>query len=99
MNVQIRPVDVSIKNGTKQFMSKKLAKLEQYYDRIIDVVAWAKEEANGGKEEKVVDVKILVPGNLIIASGAADTFESATEKSVQIAKRNLKRYKEKRRAR
>ncbi len=99
MNVQIRTVDVSLKNGTKDFMAKKIGKLEQYFDRILDVVAWAKEEPNGGKDEKKVDIKVLVPGNMIVASGAADTFESAVEKSVKIASRNLKRYKEKMRSR
>ncbi len=99
MNVQIKAVDVSLKNGTKDFMAKKLDKLGQYFDRIIDVVAWAKEEPNGGKDEKKVDIKILVPGSLIVASGAGDSYEAAIEKSVKVASRNLKRYKEKLRAR
>lgn len=99
MNVQIRTPDVRIDQQTKDFMYKKLNKLSQFFDRIIDVTALAKEENVNGKDQKVVDIKIIVPGRVVIGSGQGDSFMTAVEKAVHTASRNLRRYKDKLRAR
>lgn len=76
------------------YIERKAAKLGQFYDRIIDASIFLKLENTGQVKDKIVEIKLMVPGDLLIATESSKTFEAATDVAVDNMKRQLIRYKE-----
>jgi len=76
------------------FIQKKLDKLDNYFDRVIEAEVFLKLN-NKGEKNKTVEIKIGVPGNDIIVSRDAETFEKAMDLSYDVLKRQLRKQKEK----
>jgi putative sigma-54 modulation protein len=47
------------------------------------------------KENKVIEIKLFIPGNMLFAKEQSKTFEAAADVVVESMKRQLKKYKEK----
>jgi putative sigma-54 modulation protein len=80
------------------FIEKKLAKLEQFFDRIIGVDVFLKLESASRVKDKIAEIKLNVPGATIIVKEVAQTFEAAVDVALDSLKRQLIRHKEKERA-
>ncbi len=76
------------------FIQKKVDKLETFYDRIIDGEVFLKLE-NGETENKIVEIKLNIPGNQLFVKEQAASFEAATDTAVNGLRRQLNKYKEK----
>ena len=76
------------------FIDKKVGKLSQFFDRIINVNVYLKLENSGQVKEKIVEIKLNVPGGTMVASEKSYSFEAATDRVVDNMKRQLMRYKE-----
>jgi len=76
------------------FIQKKLDKLDNFFDRVIEAEVFLKLN-NKGDKNKTVEVKIGVPGNDIIVSRDAETFEKAMDLAYDVLKRQLRKQKEK----
>jgi len=76
------------------FIQKKLDKLEKFYDRIIEAQVFLKVN-NKGEKNKTIEIRLGVPGNDIIVSRDAETFEKAMDLSYDVLKRQIKKQKEK----
>ncbi len=81
-----------------EFIERKLAKLEQFFDRIIGVDVFLKLENSGKVRDKVAEIKLNVPGATIIVKEMALTFEAAVDVALDSLKRQLIKHKEKERA-
>jgi putative sigma-54 modulation protein len=79
------------------FIDQKLGKLERFYDRIIQANVTLKLENSGQVRDKVAEVRVILPGEMLVAKDSRKTFEASVEGVVRNLKRQLKRYKEKRR--
>ena len=96
MKVQIQAKQFSAGQHLIDFIEKKLAKLEQFFDRIIDTEVFLSLEGGGATvKEKVVKIKVNLPGNQMIATERSKLFEEAIDLSVSSLSRQLKRHKEK----
>jgi putative sigma-54 modulation protein len=80
------------------FIERKLAKLEQFFDRIIGVDVFLKLENSSKVKDKVAEIKLNVPGATIIVKEMALTFEAAVDIALDSLKRQLIKHKEKERA-
>ena len=76
------------------FIQKKLDRLDSFFDRIIEAEVFLKLN-NTGKANKTVEIKIDVPGNDIVVSRDAETFEKAMDLAYDVLKRQLRKQKEK----
>jgi len=76
------------------FIQKKLDKLEKFYDQIIEAQVFLKVN-NKGEKNKTIEIRLGVPGNDIIVSRDAETFEKAMDLSYDVLKRQIKKQKEK----
>jgi putative sigma-54 modulation protein len=76
------------------YIQKKVSKLDQFFDRIIDAHIFLKLENTGQVRDKIVEVKLLVPGDVLIATETTKTFEASADAAVDNMKRQLNRYKE-----
>jgi len=81
------------------YIDSKLSKLGHYYDRIVDTQVFLKLENSGQVRDKIIEVKMNVPGDTLFATETAQTFEASTDLVVDNVKRQLIRYKERMRMR
>ncbi|WP_026463320.1 ribosome hibernation-promoting factor, HPF/YfiA family [Adhaeribacter aquaticus] len=95
MKLQIHSVHFDADSGLTDFVQQKLNKLDTFYDRIVEGEVFLKHDNNSSTENKIVEVKLFVPGSTLFAKEEAGTFESATDQILDSMSRQLKKYKEK----
>lgn len=78
-----------------EYVERKLVKMDQFFDRIIDAHVVLKLENAGQVRDKIAEVRINVPGNILIAKESRKTFEASVASAVEALRRQLIRYKEK----
>jgi len=76
------------------FIQKKLDKLDNFFDKVIEAEVFLKLN-NTGDKNKTLEIKIGVPGNDIVVSRDAETFEKAMDLAYDVLKRQLRKQKEK----
>ncbi len=77
------------------FIEKKLVKMDQYFDRIIEAHVVLKLENAGQVKDKIAEVRLNVPGDIIIAKETSKTFEASIDLALDALKKQLIKYKEK----
>lgn len=95
MKVIVQSVNFNADKGLIDFVEKKVAGLEKYYDKIVDSEVFLKVQQTSEKENKTVDIKINIPGNDIVVKKQCKTFEEGTMVAVDSLKRKLAKEKEK----
>lgn len=78
-----------------EFTKKRIAKLEQFYDRIVSVEIFTKVENTSDRTNKQVELKVSVPGDYFMIKKMCRSFEEAVDQTAASAERILKRHKEK----
>jgi putative sigma-54 modulation protein len=77
------------------FIQKKLDKLDNYFDKVIDADVFLKLENTSAPENKICEIKVAVPGNDLVVKKQSSTFEEATDMCVEALKKMLSKTKEK----
>ena len=95
MNVNVNAVNFSVDRKLVVFIQERLTKLEKYYDKVVSADVFLKVEKTSEKENKVVEVKIHVPGDDFMVKKQYRTFEEALEVSAESLERLLVKRKEK----
>jgi len=80
------------------FIQKKCDKLEQYYDGIVSGEVFLRLENSETNENKVVEIKLEVPGKDCFAKKQAKSFEEATDESTEALRRQLLKLKDRQNA-
>ena len=76
------------------YIQRKASKLDQFFDRIIDAHIYLKLENSGQVRDKIVEMKLNVPGGVLMVTEVSKTFEASTDAAVDNMKRQLNRYKD-----
>lgn len=97
MKVFIQSVNFNIDKDLKIHIEEKLTALNKFYDRIIDAEVFLKVQQTSDKENKIVEVKLNVPGDNIMVKKNAKTFEEGISTVTDALKRSLQKLKEKQR--
>jgi putative sigma-54 modulation protein len=95
MKLQMHSIHFDADSKLLDFVQKKTNKLDTFYDRIIDGEVFFRLNKDAAKENKIVEIKINIPGNQLFASEQSSTFEEATDTAVQALKRQLLKFKDK----
>lgn len=98
MKVYMQAVHFSADKKLTAFIEKKLSKLDQFFDRISNAHVILKLENSGQVRDKVVEVKLSIPGSVLYAKETNKTFEESTDNVAASLKRQLIKYKERLRA-
>jgi putative sigma-54 modulation protein len=98
MKVNVNAVNFSVDKKLVNFIDERLAKLEKFYDKVVSSDVFLKVEKTSEKENKVVEVKIHVPGDDFMVKKQCKTFEEAVELASESLERLLVKRKEKVRA-
>ena len=81
MNVNVNAVNFTIDGKLADFVQVRMDKLEKYYDKIVSSEVFLKVENTSDKENKIVEIKLHVPGDDFIVKKQCKTFEEAVELS------------------
>lgn len=76
-----------------KFIEEKLAKLEGMFDRIIDARVVLKLENSGQVKDKIAEVRVHLPGQVLVAKNTHKTFEGSIMEIIENLKRQIRRYK------
>jgi len=94
MKVYTEAVHFTADEKLIEFIEKKLGKLDTFFDRIIEARVNLKLENSGQVKDKIAEVRISVPGDILVAKYTDKTFEAAIDKITDVLKRQLVKYKE-----
>ena len=97
MNVNFQSVNYTADTKLVDFTQKRVEKIAQFYDHIVDVFVYTKVENSSNKINKFAELKIGIPGDDVIVKKTAKSFEEAINQAADTAERVLKRRKEKQR--
>jgi len=96
MEIRIQSIHFTADQKLLDYVEKKLGKLEQFYDRIIDVDVYLKFDSSHGQiKEKSANLRMRVPGSTLDAEAHSSTFEMAVDDAVESLKRQLIKHKSK----
>jgi putative sigma-54 modulation protein len=96
MKLQIQSVHFDADVKLLDFVQKKLDKLETFYDHIVDGEVFMRlEKGESNKDNKIVEVKLNVPGSKLFAKSQKESFEAAADDAVDSLRRQITKFKEK----
>ena len=77
------------------FIQRKLDKLENYYDKIVFADVYLKVQNTSGKENKITEILLSIPGGDIMVKKTCKKFEECVDGCVSSLQRQLIKRKEK----
>ena len=83
MKVNVHAVNFAVDRKLVDFIQLRMDKLEKYYDKIVASDVFLKVEKTSEKENKIVEIKIHVPGDDFLVKKQCKTFEEAIEMSAE----------------
>ena len=96
MKLQIHSIHFDADVKLLDFIQKKADKLDTFFDRIIDGEVFLRlDRGDSRRENKVVEIKLNLPGKTIVAKEQSTSFEAATDEVVEALKQQLKKHKTK----
>jgi putative sigma-54 modulation protein len=95
MKLQIHSIRFDADEKLIDLIKKKLNKLETFYDRIIDGEVFLKIENDESRVNKIIEIKLNIPGDQLFANGRARSFEIGADEATEALRRQIKKFKEK----
>ena len=94
MKLQMHSVHFDADKKLLDFIQQRLDKLETFYDRITEGEVFLRLD-NNSIENKIVEVKLFVPGATLFTKEQAGTFEIAADRALDALRTQIIRHKEK----
>jgi len=94
MKIQIHSIHFDADQKLLDYINKKLAKVEKFYNRVTQVEVMLKLN-NTSPNNKTVEISVSVPREKIFVKEKSNTFESATDNALDTLKRQLKKFNDK----
>ena len=95
MKLQMHSIRFDANQRLIDFIQKKADRLDKFFDRIIDGEVYMRLDKDNNMENKIVEIKLNIPGNQLFAKEKAKTFEAASDLSLEALKKQIIKHKEK----
>lgn len=95
MKLQIHSIHFDADAKLTEFIQRKADKLETFYDRILDGEVFLRLDKNKQRENKRVEIKLNYPGGQFFAKAVSNTFEEATDATIEALRRQVRKHKTK----
>lgn len=89
MDIQIHAIHFDADKDLLNFIKSKLNKLITFNDSIISADVFLRIEKNNGMENKLVDIKVHVPGKELFAKRHSSSFEAAVDEVTEALRRQV----------
>ncbi len=95
MKVTINSVKFKTDKKLEEFINEKVIKLSSNYSGIIGSEVILRLENAEDLENKVAEIRLMIPGNDLFAKKVSKTFEESTDQAVEALRKQLIKHKEK----
>ncbi len=95
MNIKISSVHFDADKKLLEFVDKKLNKLIKLYDDITAAEVFLRLENKQDIENKLVEIKLFIPGNDLFAKKQSKSFEESTDIVIEALRQQIIKHKEK----
>ena len=95
MDIKIHSIRFDADTRLLDFINMKVRKLIQYFDDIIGAEIFLRLDKSQDLENKVVEIRLTLPGNELFAKKQSKTFEESTDLSVEALRRQIMKHKTK----
>jgi len=95
MEIQIQSIHFKADRKLIDHINEKVGKLNHYFEGILNSEIFLRLDKSDNAENKVVEIKVMVPGNELYVKRQCKTFEEAIDTGVDALTKQVKKYKEK----
>lgn len=95
MKITVQSIRFNADKKLLDFIQKKVDKLDTFYDHIISGEVYLKLENVDDEENKITEIKLMLPGNQMFAKEQCKTFEEATDLAVESLRKQIEKHKQK----
>ncbi len=95
MNINIQSLDFTSSDALNGYVTEKVSRLERYLDSIISTEITLRLDKSSTQQNKIADIRLVIPGNDLLASSQAESFEKATAEAVEALERQIEKLKSK----
>ena len=74
MKVHTQSINFNADQKLINFIEKRMDKLELFFDKIIKSNVYLKVENTSQKENKIVEIQLSIPGDVIVMKKVSKTF-------------------------
>ncbi len=96
MNIKINSVHFSADSRLESLVRTKIEKLAQHHEDILSAEVFLRLENTQDSDNKIVEIRLEIPGAPIFAKKQCETFEKAVDETVDAIKSQLTKIKGKR---
>lgn len=93
MKVKIRSINFTAKQELENFIQEKTEKLNRLYDRTLSCEVVLKVEKPEMGDNKFCCIRMIIPGNDLLAGARSATFEAATKQAIEALEGQIHRKK------
>ena len=93
MKIETQSIHFTADEKLLALIEERLNKLEQFYDQILDAAVFLKLENNGKVQDKIVEIKLKVPKEQLVAKSSSKKFEVSLDQVVEALRKQLIKYK------
>ena len=93
MKITIQSKDFTAKIELTDFIKEKTEKLFRLYDKIISCEVLLKIDKSETKGNKICDIRLVIPGNDLLAGAQCKTFEEATMQVIEALEKQIEKKK------
>jgi putative sigma-54 modulation protein len=95
MKVNVQSIDFKASEDLIAYAEKKVERLFRYLDNIMACDINLKVDNADNRENKVANIRLVIPGNDLIAHHQSHSFEAAISAAAEALERQIEKYKTK----
>jgi putative sigma-54 modulation protein len=95
MRVTIQSLHFKADQKLEDFVTSKIEKLGVVYEQVIGSEVVLRLENVEDQNNKIAEIRLLIPGQDLFARKQSKTFEEASDQAIDALKRQLTKHKEK----
>ncbi len=95
MKIRVQSIHFDADKKLLAFIQKKADKLDQFFDHIISGEVFLKVENTEEEANKIAEIKLSIPGNVLFAKEQSKSFEESTDLCIESLRKQVHKHKEK----
>jgi putative sigma-54 modulation protein len=95
MKTNIQSIGFTASEDLTTFVKEKAAKISLHFDNIITSEVCLKSEKSATNDNKICDIRLVIPGNDLLASAQCTTFEEAIALASDAIIKQIEKHKAK----
>ena len=99
MKISVQSIHFNADKKLLAFIQKKADKLDQFFDQIINAEVYLKLENTEHESNKIIEIKLSLPGSQLFVKEQCKSFEEATDLAIESLRRQVDKHKTKTRLR